>query len=88
MSKYTAVNILKKDKPRFDALAGENRVRWMTSLLDRETCKHPAKARQLLSIADRADGEALSAEEPQKNITLNGYYCKACGQYIFPKPVL
>lgn len=87
---FSTLGIHKTDMPLLASLAelyaGGNRAGYVRALLKREACPHPKNLRVALSATYMADSSAIKADS-DSIVTLRGFYCKRCRQYILPAPV-
>lgn len=85
---YSAVNMRREDKRKFDKIRGSiTAVQFIADIVKEKSCAHPAEKRVVHVATYREDGQAINMTELDKNVTVRGFYCKACGKFLFPKPI-
>jgi hypothetical protein len=79
----TTITIFASDRAWLDRLFGKPVHAAFHKL--RQLCPHPEGQRRYSAAVVREDGQAFSQLEPNaKTITLLGFHCGACDQYVFP----
>ena len=82
---FTTIRVYENDRSVLLKRFGEPTHKALEKALN-ETCSHPEKSREYVTAnLPMPDQEVLMEGAPRRTV-MGGFYCRECGQYVFPKP--
>jgi hypothetical protein len=80
------IRVYEKDADRLNKLYGSPQWRAFRIALAKTGCDHPEGLRTYTSAIIDAQIPGKDIKQNSKVTTLSGFYCGACGRYVFPDP--